>query len=572
MPFGTRPRCLVQVGPEAPVGGDPVSSFSISGFTYTLSSPKPIVRHADCDGNAVVCIVSSDPVTVTSNIAKVVEGGRTKNGAMKNPKIWNGTTSSAARQGFDSASPQFLDSLSLNAAAGVSLSPGDILVTVKSRDSFGGIRNGVTDEQAAVYVRTTAPDPTSLAPAVIGWNSRGTPAPTGAIDWEAKAAALPTYAYSGPIKIDEAWRNVTRTVSQMMFDLRFNIGPALSPSETTHISYEYFTPYLWSTNRMSNYGEAIAQGSLSSGLIALISNILTTSEKATLLKAFASFGKQCYDTWKGSGNGSGGNGGHNTYSQGPIAVYLWVTGQESLMDSIIADTGGGNYAQAFVMTSGQAALLTPHDGSGNNPHPWRRRTVDEVSGNTVWVPIFGAFGGADPSRGNFRDMVLVRESDGATALISNITNSHGTDPTQWGSGSSANPSQRLGLQINAQPGTPFAVSDVVYVRPNWTTPTAGWVDWAINGTAGTNFRFYNPGARMPYREVQRVDAHLLFMRALGLLSTDYEPMWNLITLTHSANHPASVDDWATNFSNPWCQTFWNTHLTALSSVEQRFGA
>lgn len=513
---------------------DPVSSFIIGAQTFTLGSVRQIVRHADCDGNAVVCIVvPSGTETVTVSPGTDDLAGRTVNGGMKNPVY------SESQQGFDSDGGHWAAGVSVDTTSPVSLTAGDILVSALSKtDYLADNRNGTVDEYAAVYVATTVPDATSLAPPVIGWTGRSSVAATAAINWTALATSLPSYAVSTALP---------RTATQLLNDLRFNPGPAINWRPTA--GYDNRSPFRWSFGDQlasANYGGHWTTFGISTAATVLLSDDLTTEQKVQLLKTLASFGRQCYETWDGSSQTIVPDGGHYQFHMLPIAIYLWVTGQTAKLSTMFADGFAGNFEQAIELTSGQVALLAP-SSLATTPYIWRLRDVVSVSGTTITLPSSRALG--DPAQGSLVGGEIVRQSDGATANILSISN------TFW---NNAN----FSVVINTQPGIPFAPSDSVYVRPRWTTPTAGWVDWSISGD--NEFSWYSPLGSAVYRNgVMRWSATIAFLQATGLLSAEMEIARAYIIECNKANFPASVDDWDDGHGLPYCRTFWNENWATI---------
>jgi hypothetical protein len=178
--------------------------------------------------------------------------------------------------------------------------------------------------------------------------------------------------------------------------------------------------------------------------------------------------------------------------------------------------------------------------------------VASVSGNQITVPLFVGFPG-DPSRGSFTGGLIVRESDGALAFVTD------TSTDQWGGRSTVT------VTIAAQPSPAIAPNDVVHFRPSWGTPQAGHVDWTINGT--NMFAFYNPMASAVYRDNQRHAAQLLFVHALGLLPADLTSWRDYTVACNAGNFPAG-DDWPSVHSNSYSQAFWTNHWTTISQVPQ----
>lgn len=542
------------------ISAAPVSPTVIDlgdGFTATLSAALPFVQHVD----GPVRIVSSGPVTITSvTPATTGTGVSLRNGHCLNPVF----AGSGVLQGYDGRRAQPSDTMA--ATFPLTLNPGDILVLSRSTTAtLPGLttekqRSGYTDAAAMLYVGASAPAAGSVAPASVTWSGRGSPASPSVVDYAAKAALLPTsYGVTG----------VTYpTLAQVQRALRFN--PFYGQRQHTIASdgYESYMPTQWAqitaaNSKNWNYGQYVAQG-LENFLLALIAPTASVSlaVKAEILMRLDSFATQTRQTTAGRGGAIGTDGAHHQFIQVACALSDWMRGVQPDLSAVL-----GNWGQAYRITAqhvtdnangfGSASPLS--DGAAYPNSLWfhHLRRVAAVSGNTLtldtWLNSIGTQG--DHQYPRWAPATIIRVSDSASAtIISEAT----------GSISSGLQSTKT-VTINAQPGTPFAVGDVVRMRTldNLVAGTADWKERKERVNSGA------PVSNQRYQDQVRWGG-LMVLRAIGLITPETLTAWDYFVRSNLTNEPAS-DNYPGSLGTGAIVTgVYAAHIATLQAVSQPY--
>lgn len=509
------------------------------GVTWTLSAP--VDYGVTVDGVPWI-IVPPGGVNVTARSpAATTESALAVNGTMKNPQ--------RLQQGWDARLATY--SAGLNQAFPISVTAGDIIVGQIHVPiaSATPLRKGVSASYSGLICTSGGYPANTFAPALIGWSGRGTPQ-AYSMNVDAAVAALPSYSLSGI-----ANPAVTTVISQID---RLEIGPAVTPSTVDTVGYETLL-----TNGLgdgsSNYGQLVARWIGAAGLH-LIGDVATTAQKKTLLTALIRHGIQWYDTAAGAGSVTVADGGHWQFQLIPIAMALHYLGRGAQVDTLSTVWPGNFFGQAFTYDSTRLANLAPHS-SLTLPMVSRRRSITAVSGNDITFGTDRTGGVGDTPRSSFIGLELVRESDGASALITamraNTTIAGTDDSTSIGSGVNTK-----GFTIAAQPTPAFAVSDVVYLRRTETIylDDTDWrafnADWSIN-----------PSFDQVYRGLNFWSDDVLTLRALGIWRSSWDAIERYTALANRANDPSSARDYPTHHDTAggqaFAQGFWNNHAATV---------
>lgn len=511
------------------------------GVTWTLSAA---VDYGMTDDGVAWIIVPGGGVNVTARSpAATTESALAVNGTMKNP-LRN-------QQGWHAGVATY--SAGLNQSFPFAVAAGDIVVGAIHAPgaAAGAPRHGVNASYSGLICTAAGYPANTFAPALIGWTGRGTPT-AYSLNVAAAAATLPSYSLTGI-----PYPTVVDTIAKID---RLEIAPAASNSDVTTGYETLFTNGLG--DGVSNYGQWVARWIGAAGLH-LVGDVANSTQKQTLLRALVRHGIQWYDTVAGAGTPAAANGGHWQFHMIPVAMALHYLGRSAQLDSIGTTWPGNFLDQAFTYDAARIANLAPHS-STSLPMVSRRRTITAVSGNNITFTTDRTAGLGDAARSNFAGLLLVRESDGATGLIT--TNRAATSSTGLDDLTSINTgADTKGFTIAAQPAPAFAVSDVVYLRrpdtiyENDTDWRQGPEEWAIL-----------PSHVQEYREINKWSDDVLVLRALGIWRSGWDSFERYTALANRANDPSGARDYPTHHdtvnSQAFAENFWNTHgATVLGS-------
>lgn len=526
-------------GPPVILGNS--NTIVSGGITWTLSAAVDYGQTVD--GVAWI-IVPGGGVNITARSpAATTESSLAVNGTMKNPL--------REQQGWHAGVATY--NASFNQTFPISVVAGDIIVgAIHSPGAAAGApRYGVNASYSGLICTSGGYPANTFAPALIGWAGRGTPQ---AYQFNVASVSFPSYSLTGI-----NYPTVVDTIAKVD---RLEIAPAATNADVTTGYETLFTQGLG--DGTSNYGQWVARWIGAAGLH-LVGDVANSTQKQTLLRALIRHGIQWYDTTAGAASPAAGNGGHWQFHLIPVAAALHYLGRGSQLDSLPTVWPGNFFEQPITYTATRIANLAPHS-STSLPLVSRRRTVTAVSGNDVTFTTDRTAGIGDTPRTNFAGLELVRESDGASALIT--TNRAASSSTGLDDLTSINTgSDRKGVTIAAQPGSPFLVNDVVYLRrpetiyegdTDWRALPA---DWAIN-----------PSFAQEYREINKWSDDVLVLRALGIWrqTEAWQSLERYTALANRSGDPSVARDYPTHHDTAggftFAQDFWNTHgQTVLGS-------
>lgn len=442
----------------------------------------------------------------------------------------------------------------------LTISPGDIVViaTPVATPTEAAERDGLIQSYEVCHFLPAAPaDPANyFTPAAVGWVGRGTPSGY-TVDVAAYAATWPTLSTDDVTPISNADRtNALDMLAQPYPAYAMNTLPNGAGG-----GYEVMMPFGIgdSGGGESNYGGSIRYRKDTLWAIFLTST--DANERTTIMRYFIRNGIDLIDPVIGSGARIAVNGGHHQFEPDDAMVALDATGRSADIANLPTTLESNPFGQAFDVDQSVLDRLVPHNSS-SEPYPYRRRNVLSVSGSTVVVETNQAAG--DPSQWSGRNMLLTRESDGATALVT-------SQSIPDGGGSATNITSNnwpVHLVIDAQPTTPFAANDVVYLQAV-SPPQIGDADWKINVAWDT----YNPAASAVYRNVN--DWTMLALVSKLMFDVPATQRFiNLVRRTNFVNFPVG-DDMPDHFDNPYAESLWRQEyaqrfpMSAASATEHR---
>jgi hypothetical protein len=512
---------------ETPVSSAFHSDTIVSGgVTLTLNMATDYGY--DQIGRACIKWLPGMEVVSRSPAATSIDGVA-NSGTMLNP-VRNGNQGWDARTGLYDAG--------LNVTFPLAVSSGDILVaTIAGATPTGGTdptRKGyfhATNGVNPFYFVSTIWGANAIAPAPVGWAGRGTPLPYY-VDCAAIAASLPSYDITGFPNIPDK--------SDLLPRVQRNEVGVMMSGNTAPGGYQHLTTQGATDGSRSNYGSYQADTTGRADLL-LISNGLTTGEKATLLAWRIAHGL-LYDVVAGAADPYPGDGGHWQFFTTAASMALYYTGRSALIPTMGTVLGGNLLIQPFTWTSGLVAdLYTPHS---DMTKVWqsRIRTVTAISGDDVTFSTDTTGGQGDPTKFAPLDLLLYRTSDGAGALITAQD-----DPDSIaGSG--------IGTFTVTAPGHGLSVSDSIVLRPPFTVVEDD-PDWRITAAV----RSINPSKSASYRQEQAYTDDVLPLRAMGIWDASWEALELLTARCNRTNDPSGTYDYPSQSYDAFSEDFWTTY-------------
>lgn len=498
---------------------------TVSQGSTTFTITESLTTGNFSDGPAYVIVPSGNATLTAATPAATTQFSRDCNGAMLNPN----TLFSGNSQGFDErmddkfgGTQSVMDanySSSVNATNDLplTLSAGDIFLKSVKHDFNGGAtfskdqsRFGIIDEMNVLFVIDWTPGAEEPAPPAVSWSGR-TLTQLSYTDTLANiVASLPSRSLTGI-----AQHSVTDVISWIDY---FDCGYGLTYGTTTGKGRGYQCLMVNNPNlSFTNYGQYKA-AVYHSALWHLIGDVATSGQKQTLLKWVIQLGVQNAFPYLHAQTAFGGNGAHHQFHQ---CVGLWAikytTGHGLNLSDFASYAQGNLFAQIFEFDSNYITNnLIFHDDS-TKPRTYRRHTVTNVSGTSVTTNTpTGAF--------QAKGLRMVRESDGAEAVITSLTNS----------GSACT--------IDAQPSPAFAVNDVVNYQRD-PAPVAGDVDWDIRAQQKvTEVDKYNPSTEASYRKLQEATG-IGPCVDVGAWHTSLDYAWKYVKQSFTANEPTAANEW-----------------------------
>lgn len=527
-----------------------ITNLLIDGQNYLFSRAVPYGTFAD--GKIGWLYVPSGSINlVTPTPAPSGSGAAARNGLMKNPTRLATGNPARGNQPFDGRGPTY--DASLLATFPMTLVAGDAVVSVVSTTGLSekpaALTNTISDGGSQSYVRTWngfhvlnyIPDADELAPPLVGSNrTRQRP------DINAIVAALPVYNASG----------ASNTPSFAMIDFYFNRS-ALSPPITVTtgvpgrrdmvaIGASWFT----------GYGEYQADV-FSVAVTMLITNLLTTAQKKTIVTRILTNTVQWYFPLAAIPEALPPDGGQNNYIVEQFVFGLRWLGLTSEANALKTSMMGNALTQhGFLNATDISRATTPHSNVGADwPVATFQRALTGVAGNVL------TFANSEDTR--LAGMRVQRVSDGASALIV-ATNSSPPSMT---------------LTIDAQPGSPFLNGDVVFFVPAYslTTTTPHW-----NGTGfPVNRSLLNFSKNAEYLQ-GNPRGWILAAVAMGYMHADWRPARDWLWRALPRNWPtASVpfDNFEGDIYDPFfvgagfqkyqvVKYLFDTYGTAINAIPQ----
>lgn len=507
--------------PDAPVIAGSSDRIVSGGLTLTLSEPAEYGH--DLAGRPWVVVPPGGLQVVSRSPAPATAFGGAINGTERTPLT-------AVTQGFDHRF--HLYDPELNIGFPFAVQAGDIVVGAISDAAVEDWPNrwGVVSEYAAVYFVSEPWPANALGPTVSGWPGRPKPEPY-LLDVDALLAALPRFRTAGI-----AWDAGALGVAQ-----RQEIAPARNDGPVWQTGYEQALTRGAGAKGRSNYGQDYGH-SISHAGLQLISDRLSEQQRRDTLIGLIRLGVEMIDRAIATDTpiAPGGNGGHYQFHFLPVALALHATGRPlTLMDEYFP---GNILGQSFFYTEDMIADLLPHDDL-DRPYVSRRRQVTGVSGNTVTVGFQRAGFAGDAPRTSFEGLEMVRESDGATALVDGHMNV----------AVPANTTSTFDVPIDAQPDPPFAAGQTVFFRAPWEIEI-GDADWRPAGQRN----LINPSRGAVYRGQMRWTGQVLALKAMGIWSPTWDAALAYVKLSHD-----TARGYAHGAHDGAELAFWNRHAASI---------
>lgn len=519
-------------GGSAVVGNSATIPTQEADLSFTLSAACDYGYNAT---GGIFVVTPPGGLTITSRTpAQGLIDGVLSNGTVKNPQVSNN------EQGWDARIANY--SAPLTAAFPLTVARGDIVVmAISGPTPTGGTqpnRKGYITKYVPIFFVETAWNVNAHGPAIIGWTGRPTPQPYY-VDTAAIAATLPSLSTAGmpaiPDKADILPRVQRHEIAEQM------------TSKVTNAGYQEMTTQgaIINPTARNNYGSYLAD-TRGRAQMMLVSDLLTTPEKATLLSWLITHGL-VYDSRAGAGVPIVADGGHFQFTHAPIAMALTYTGRSSLLPGVTPITGGNHLLQPFIWDAALIAELAPHDDLSKL---WlgRRRTVTNIIGDAVYFTTDRTGGLGDPGKFSVKQLYMIRESDG----VKSKTTDPQQDPDSIASGT--------GTFWVTIPSHSFSIGNGVTLLP-LDPIEEGDPDWRVTNTP----RISNPSNLTSYRDENRWTDDLLPLRAMGI-GADI-PEWEASDLyTARANRtddPSVLYDYTTHHFDAFDQAMWTAHGPAV---------
>jgi len=528
---------------------DTLAAFPIAEGSYNYGTTRDGVRYVIAPNG----ITLNEPTPVQVNSA-----GREKNGAIINPE----RIAAGFNQPFDSF-PNLDDTYSTarEAAFPVQLGPGDCVIKAVSATTVTGIgRSGAMDQFGALHVVAAAPAANAFAAPFVWPVADKASRPWRVVDVDARLSELPSLSASGQSTL--TWAHLSQ-----YWD-RFEIASAMT-SFSGSGGYEYCTLKNFTGNDSINY-DRDQNKIFNAVFMGLMLNEWSTSDKTAALIRMLQQGCQRGEAIVKNGVSMPIDGGHFRSQYASSMTWLWGTGRQDQYATWVPLVGGSVRGQIVKLDAAFLATCVPHDDI-TKPFPWRRRVIESVSGTSMRVDAFrGGSGGSqgDGTNPSLDGLNIIRESDGAQAYVTATTD------IELVTNDAAN--SWMDITINAQPGSPFQVNDVVYFEPPFTL-VEDTHDFILTSDRPWA---YNPSATAPYRELGKDMIAHLWCHAIGMHGSLMDGALAYALRTMAANTPsgydyaAVVDDYGPSLTGrgpgneTWQQQFYDAHAATLLALPQ----
>lgn len=371
-------------------------------------------------------------------------------------------------------------------------------------------RSGIIKQHAAIIAADRVPGPNDfIAPVSINLRTPGVHYIT--VDVDSLVAGLPNDVITGAPVID-----VEKIVSHLE-DFNPVCGWMNSPLATA--GYEVMMPHDFGIDR--NYGQNLGE-LINTALALLGTNLVTTDQKVRIAVRLISMGIQ----W--DGNTFTPDGGHFQFPATPVIFKRWACG-EPINTLNLNQTG--NYGEQFYFHTQRTLdeYYLPHSDP-NKYHLSRRRTVLAVNGNSVTLNFNRDLGDEDVTGMNGTDMI----KEGAPAVRARVTQGSIGFPT-------GQTNLDASVSLAAQPSTPFAVGDVVYMVPRFTV-NIGDPDWHIRYTIPSMNSFGSPATNAKYRSLSNPSTFVYGLTRLGILPSIFNPVKSYTERVAAGGYPSATEE------------------------------
>lgn len=488
------------------------TSIAQGGVTFAWDAPAPAGNYAD----GVAWVV--DP---GDGLSLSAPSGANMGGAMLNPSF-NPSIANGA-QGVDASINNYDAALAV-ASWPQAVAAGDIVLASRMMaPAPAQPRDGLVAEYAAIHVVSAAPSATAMAPSVLGWSGRGAPV-SWEVDIDAQIAALPALEMSA---VNPPLTDILAKLDR--FDPAY--GMIFDPQGLEQATLNMTGAGGSASN--DNYGRYLAW--LMEGAVAhLMGEIATVAEKRRIMRALLQRGRDWYESRSRTAGGAliRADGGIHQFALLPVALWLRATGREDEIAGTDAVFGHNQARQTFIWTPDALAAAAARGGS-TGPYFGRPRSISAVSGTTIAVTRDGSgWPDGDPANlGPLTGLRLIRAADSAEASVSGWVSNSSTDCV---------------LEIDAQPGAPFAPGDSVYFDiPPALEPVEGEAGWMLD-EIGSPLAHWNPSPQARYRDTAS-GLSVMLLRAAGLMPWDWRGAYEYFKRAAMADTPSAALD----LPSPW---------------------
>jgi len=532
-------KALRWTGTETELVDTGIEFFFWTDETETVPKSMP-AGHA-IDGVAIM-LSGGEAAWVTATPAPATDAnGLALHGAEFNPVRTNSTGAGGGDHGWDGRSSSYRPWL--NRSGGVWMRPQNVLTKVKSRTSAPPGQHWCRfDAVSHLVCLKFAPEGNELVQVTRGANQR---VPLLQIPFT-PPETYPAYTISGGNK---------PTVAIAVHRLgAFNpaigrirdvvVRRTMSPRET------FYPTDVDAVANLDNYGQTLCQH-MSPLFTMLCDAAFSKTEKDAILLGAASRFMENYWPFHFSSAFASADGAVSSGWEAFMAFGALATGRTDVLATMPTRMGGNVYTQTLEITSGlKAKIWEPHTETPSKEWPsfTQEQAITNVAGNVITLTFFPYLQGGTRRAISANGNQIVRVSDGASALVTDVDLTAGT------------------VTIDAQPGTPFATGNVIYFRFT-PEPVIGDAVWSLRGTLG----YVTNNASTGYRDQQRWLHAVLAMKAFGILP--HEPAWRYALLAQQANFPATGNDWPPSALNGalangggYDTAFLSAHEAALEAI------
>ncbi|MDH2326018.1 hypothetical protein QCN27_03965 [Cereibacter sp. SYSU M97828] len=406
-------------------------------------------------------------------------------------------------------------------------------------------RAGIIKQHAAIIAADRIPGPNDfLAPVAANLRKLGVYYIT--VDVEAIVATLPNDVITGAPALD-----VEKLITHL--EGKFNPVGGWMNSPLATSGYEVMMPHDLGIDR--NYGQNL--GELINTCLALLTmDLATFSQKVRIAVWLISMGIQT------DGNSFTPDGGHFQWPSGPVIFKRWCCGEP--INTLRLDQTG-NYGEQFFLHTQRTLdeYYLPHSDP-NKFHLSRRRTVLAVNGNSVTLNFNRDQGDEDVTGMNGVDLV----KEGSSSVRARVTQVSVGFPDEVRN-------MDVPVALAAQPSTPFAIGDTVYMVPRYTM-NINDPDWHIRYTLASMNSFGSPALNAKYRSLSNPSTFIYAMTRLGLLPSLFEPVKAYTEKVAAGNYPNAENQFP-SVHGPidgiyWIGSVWNANWSRVRDTPTKIAA